>query len=116
VWRAQRLNRLVVEQMLRDGHYDSAQALAVHHGLSELVEAELFVRMRELEEALLKRDPNPVLEWCKENSKTLGDAGKRLAFDLHQQTFVEVRLWPKRNWPPPTLCPSRNATTTLCQT
>ena len=102
--------------MLRDGHYDSAQALAVHHGLSELVEAELFVRMRELEEALLKRDPNPVLEWCKENSKTLGDAGKRLAFDLHQQTFVEVRLWPKRNWPPPTLCPSRNATTTLCQT
>lgn len=78
--------------MLRDGHYDSAQALAGHHGLGELVEAELFVRMRELEEALLKHNPIPVLEWCKENSKTLGDTGKRLAFDLHQQAFIEVRL------------------------
>lgn len=71
VWSRQRLDRLLVDYLLRHGYNDSATELAREKGLQELVDTETFVQMSRIQESLRGGNVQEALSWCQENKKEL---------------------------------------------
>lgn len=98
VWREQRVSRVIIDHMLRQGCYDTAAELATATGTTDLVNAELFRACRPIEAALLQLredgscggDCGPALAWCEEHAERLGKLKSTLRFRLHLQEFVEL--------------------------
>jgi macrophage erythroblast attacher len=70
-WSRTRLDRLLVDYLLRNGYKDSALALAKEKGIEDLVDVETFVQMSRIRESLLNRRVTEALTWCQENKKEL---------------------------------------------
>lgn len=66
-WSRVRLNRLLVEYLVRQGFQDSAGALAREKGIEELVDLEVFARCHRIGEALRRRNLEECLAWCSEH-------------------------------------------------
>ena len=66
-WSRVRLNRLLVDYLLRCGYSESARALAREKGIEELVDLELFVQCYRIEETLKRRSTAECLAWCMEH-------------------------------------------------
>ena len=66
-WSRIRLNRLLVDYLLRCGYGESAKALAKEKGIEELVDLDVFVQCHRIEESLKKRDTQECLAWCAEH-------------------------------------------------
>ena len=67
-WSRVRLNRLLVDYLLRCGYGDSARALAREKGIEELVDLEVFVQCHRVEESLRRRkSTQECLAWCAEH-------------------------------------------------
>ncbi|GIL77197.1 hypothetical protein Vretimale_3149 [Volvox reticuliferus] len=90
-WTRQRLDILLVDHLLRSGHYDTANRLATSSGISLLTDAHIFEGARRIVSALLDtHDCGPALEWCRENRARLAKAKSPLEFKLHVQRFIEL--------------------------
>ena len=63
-WSRVRLNRLLVDYLLRCGYGDSALALAKEKGIEELVDLDIFVQCHAIEESLRRRSTAKCLAWC----------------------------------------------------
>lgn len=70
-WSRTRLDRLLVDYLLRNGYKDSAVALAKEKGIVDLVDVDTFVQMSRIRESLLNRRVTEALAWCQENKKEL---------------------------------------------
>lgn len=70
-WSRTRLDRLLVDYLLRHGYKESAEALAREKGIGELVDVETFVQMSRIRESLRNGRVNEALAWCNENKKEL---------------------------------------------
>lgn len=70
-WSRTRLDRLLVDYLLRNGYKDSAVALAKEKGIENLVDVEMFVQMSRIRESLLQGRVTEALAWCNENKKEL---------------------------------------------
>lgn len=70
-WSRTRLDRLLVDYLLRNGYQESATALAKEKGIEMLVDVETFVQMSRIRESLLKGRTQEALAWCQENKKEL---------------------------------------------
>lgn len=70
-WSRTRLDRLLVDYLLRNGYKDSAVALAQEKGIEDLVDVDTFVQMSRIRESLLKGRVTEALSWCQENKKEL---------------------------------------------
>jgi macrophage erythroblast attacher len=70
-WSRTRLDRLLVDYLLRNGYKHSATALAKEKGIEDLVDVETFVQMSRIRESLLKGRVTEALAWCQENKKEL---------------------------------------------
>ena len=66
-WSRVRLNRLLVDYLLRCGYGESAKALAREKGIEELVDLEVFVQCHRVEESLKRRSTQECLAWCAEH-------------------------------------------------
>lgn len=66
-WARTRLNRLLVDYLLRCGYGESARALAREKGIEELVDLEVFIQCHRIEESLRTRNITECLAWCTEN-------------------------------------------------
>ena len=66
-WSRIRLNRLLVDYLLRSGYGDSARALANEKGIEELVDLDVFVQCHKIEESLRMRNIHECLAWCVEH-------------------------------------------------
>ena len=66
-WSRVRLNRLLVDYLLRCGYGQSARALAKEKGIEELVDLEIFVQCHRVEESLRKGSTTEALAWCAEH-------------------------------------------------
>ena len=66
-WSRVRLNRLLVDYLLRCGYGESAKALAREKGIEELVDVEVFVQCHRVEESLRRRSTQECLAWCAEH-------------------------------------------------
>lgn len=90
-WREQRVTRVVVDHMLRQGCYRSAALLAEEAGVTDLVNVALFREYLEMEDALQhRRDCAPALAWCEANADRLQRLKSTLRFRLQLQQFVEL--------------------------
>lgn len=89
-WEKVRLNRALVDYMLREGMYDTAATLTDAHDIAPLVDLDIFRESRVVIEALRRRDCSEGLRWCSENKRRLQKVQSKLEFRLRLQEFVEL--------------------------
>ena len=73
-WSRVRLNRLLADYLLRNGHCKTAEALAKAKGIEKLVDTTAFLRMNDVKESLREMRVTEALAWCAENKKELRKA------------------------------------------
>jgi macrophage erythroblast attacher len=105
-WSRTRLDRLLVDYLLRYGYKESATELAKEKRIEDLVDVETFVQMSRIRESLRNGKVTEALAWCNENKKELRrmevslsgrglkDSSKRiqsnLEFMLRFQQYIEL--------------------------
>lgn len=65
-WARIRLNRLLVDYLLRMGYAESAAALAKEKGIEDLVDIKTFEKALKVERSLRNRSTEEALKWCNE--------------------------------------------------
>lgn len=70
-WSRTRLNRLLVDHMLRSGFSESAKQLAQEKGIEDLVDIDTFVQCQRIAESLRRGEVKGALQWCGENKAAL---------------------------------------------
>ncbi|KAK4175018.1 CTLH/CRA C-terminal to lish motif domain-containing protein [Triangularia setosa] len=89
-WSRQRLDRLIVDYMLRHGYNESADALAKERNMLELVDIDTFVAMSKIRQSLENGSVQEALAWCNENKKELRKMQSNLEFMLRCQQYIEL--------------------------
>ncbi|KAG9239764.1 macrophage erythroblast attacher protein-like protein [Amylocarpus encephaloides] len=89
-WSRTRLDRLLVDYLLRHGYKESASKLSRERGIEELVDVETFVQMSRIWESLRCKRVNEALQWCAENKKELRRMESNLEFMLRFQQYIEL--------------------------
>jgi macrophage erythroblast attacher len=89
-WNRPRLDRILVDHLLRSGCHESASALAGAAGIRDLCELSVFGGARRVADALRSRDAAPALAWCGEQRARLKKAKSPLEFKLRLQEFIEL--------------------------
>ncbi|KAK3379809.1 CTLH/CRA C-terminal to lish motif domain-containing protein [Lasiosphaeria ovina] len=90
-WSRQRLDRLLVDYLLRHGYNASATSLAEERQMVDLVDIDTFVAMSKIRKSLEDRSVQEALAWCNENKKELRRMHSNLEFMLRCQQFIEMR-------------------------
>lgn len=70
-WARVRLNRLLVDYLLRQGYGDSATALARENKIEDLVDVDAFVQCHAVEASLKQGRMTECLAWCNDNKQAL---------------------------------------------
>ncbi|KAL3423539.1 Protein FYV10 [Phlyctema vagabunda] len=89
-WSRKRLDRLLVDYLLRNGYKESATALAKEKKIEQLVDVDTFVQMSRVRESLMNGRVTEALKWCAENKKELKKMDSKLEFMLRFQQFIEL--------------------------
>ncbi|KAI9853536.1 MAG: GID complex subunit containing RING finger motif [Vezdaea acicularis] len=89
-WSRIRLNRLLVDYMLRNGYADSAKALALDRNIEDLVDMEVFIQCSRIQESLKNQRTQECLAWCNENKQALKKINSSLEFELRLQQYIEL--------------------------
>ena len=63
-WSRIRLNRLLVEYLVRQGFYESARGLAEEKGIEELVDLGVHSQCHKISQCLKRRSLDECLAWC----------------------------------------------------
>ncbi|XP_072574667.1 E3 ubiquitin-protein transferase MAEA isoform X3 [Paramormyrops kingsleyae] len=71
VWKRKRMDRMMVEHLLRCGYYNTAVKLARQSGIEDLVNIEMFLTAKEVEESLERQETATCLAWCHDNKSRL---------------------------------------------
>lgn len=92
-WNRQRMDRILVDYMLRFGYLEAAAVLVKHSGLADLTDLHVFEGAQKVLASLQRRECGEALEWCKTHAARLRKSRVSLEFQLRVQEFVElVRL------------------------
>ncbi|KAI9509052.1 CTLH/CRA C-terminal to lish motif domain-containing protein [Russula earlei] len=89
-WVDTRLDRWIVDWVLRHGREKTARHIANEKGIEELVDIDLFVDIRRIEDALRGHSCTEALAWCSENKNALRKLKSTLEFDLRLQEYIEL--------------------------
>ncbi|KAL3445182.1 protein fyv10 [Aspergillus insuetus] len=89
-WSRIRLNRLVVDHMLRSGYTESAQQLAREKDIESLVDLNVFIQCQRIAESLRRGETKDALQWCGENKAALKKSQYNLEFELRLQQYIEM--------------------------
>ncbi|KAE8348619.1 CTLH/CRA C-terminal to lish motif domain-containing protein [Aspergillus coremiiformis] len=89
-WARVRLDRLVVDHMLRSGYTDSARQLAQEKDIEDLVDLNVFVQCQRISESLRHGETKDALQWCNENKAALKKSQHNLEFELRLQQYIEM--------------------------
>lgn len=89
-WAQVRLERQIVDTLLRRGFVGSAESLAQSRNLDGLVDVEiqLFDELRSVETALSRGSAVEALAWCKDNGSTLKKAKVRFRANRYMSDAV----------------------------
>ncbi|XP_039407018.1 E3 ubiquitin-protein transferase MAEA isoform X3 [Corvus cornix cornix] len=71
MWKKKRMDRMMVEHLLRCGYYNTAVKLARQSGIEDLVNIEMFLTAKEVEESLERQETMTCLAWCHDNKSRL---------------------------------------------
>lgn len=97
VWKKKRLDRMLVDHLLRSGYHNSAAMLTEHSELKSLTNLEIFQVSQKIEESLAAKDTSKCLAWCHENRSKLRKNKSPLEFKLRQQEFIEFIKQGRKN-------------------
>uniref|UniRef100_A0A914H4G8 E3 ubiquitin-protein transferase MAEA n=1 Tax=Globodera rostochiensis TaxID=31243 RepID=A0A914H4G8_GLORO len=86
----QRLNRFIVDHLLRTGHFASAQALADFVGLDIQAQRDVYHVAKQVEESLEQHDLGPCLCWIRDNRSRLHRIGSSLETEVRIQQCIEL--------------------------
>lgn len=86
----ERLQRLIADYLLRQGHDDAARQLAQEAGIEPYLDFDLVLASRGVLASLRAKDCEPALAWCAEHRAKLKKAGSTLELQLRLQQFVEL--------------------------
>ncbi|KAL2859755.1 protein fyv10 [Aspergillus pseudodeflectus] len=89
-WSRIRLDRLVVDHMLRSGYTESAQQLAREKDIESLVDLNVFIQCQRIAERLRRGETKDALQWCGENKAALKKSQYNLEFELRLQQYIEM--------------------------
>ncbi|CZT17179.1 related to Protein FYV10 [Ramularia collo-cygni] len=89
-WSHTRLDRLLVDHLLRQGHSRSARLLADEQDILPLVDLAVFEDSRRIEQSLLAGKTAECLAWCGENKQALKKINSNLELELRLQQFIEL--------------------------
>ncbi|PLN74805.1 protein fyv10 [Aspergillus taichungensis] len=97
-WSRVRLDRLIVDHMLRSGYTESAQQLAKEKDIEDLVDLNVFVQCQRIAESLRRGETKDALQWCSENKAALKRSQVKtncctqynLEFELRLQQYIEI--------------------------
>ncbi|KAI1085664.1 protein FYV10 [Whalleya microplaca] len=91
-WSRTRLDRLMVDYLLRHAYNESARQLAQEKGIELLVDVETFEQMSRIRKSLLNRSVNEALAWCMagDTKKELRKMDSNLEFMLRFQQYIEL--------------------------
>ncbi|KAL8694091.1 MAG: hypothetical protein Q9218_001206 [Villophora microphyllina] len=90
-WSRLRLDRLLVDYLLRNGYGESARALAKEKGVEDLVDVDVFIQCHQVEESLRRGSTQECLAWCAEHREMTRKTSNTLEFELRLQQFIELR-------------------------
>jgi len=88
-WNSKRLDRMLVDHLLRQGQHQTALEVAERAGNVDLVDFEMFVDAQKVVAALQLRRCDAALEWCDRHRSRLRKLRSRLEFRLRKQGFLE---------------------------
>ncbi|KAI9292107.1 hypothetical protein K502DRAFT_325968 [Neoconidiobolus thromboides FSU 785] len=89
-WSLKRLNRVVLDYLLRNGFIKTAREFSSNTDLNKIADFDLFEQILKVEEALKKHSCRAALAWCNENKKGLQKLESSFEFHLRLQEFVEL--------------------------
>lgn len=89
-WSRVRLDRLLVDALLRNGFGESARMLAKEKGIEDLVDVDVFVQCARIEASLKRGSTTECLAWCSENRNNLRKNKSTLEFNLRLQQYIEL--------------------------
>ncbi|XP_076909593.1 protein MAEA homolog [Bidens hawaiensis] len=89
-WNNTRLNRILVDYMLRMSYYDTATKLAETSNIQDLVDIEIFYEAKKVIDALRNKEVAPALAWCADNKSRLKKFKSKFEFQLRLQEFIEL--------------------------
>lgn len=92
-WSKVRLDRLLVDYLLRSGYGESAKALAKEKGIENLVDVDAFVQCERIAESLRNGRCQEALGWCGDNKQGL----KKLEVGKTAREKVEEKVDAKRS-------------------
>lgn len=70
-WSRKRLDRLLVDYLLRNDCADTARTITSEKGMDDLVDVQTFVHMNNIRDSLRGGSVIEALAWCQENKKEL---------------------------------------------
>jgi hypothetical protein len=85
--------RYAIDQLLRDGLYASAEAMAKATALEDLTNVLYFREARDVEESLRRRETAVALAWTDVHTVRLEKLKSTLQFKLHLQAAIEVCVY-----------------------
>ncbi|KAJ5661598.1 uncharacterized protein N7477_009214 [Penicillium maclennaniae] len=89
-WSRVRLDRLLVDHMLRSGYSESAKQLAKDREIEDLVDLGVFTQCQRVVESLRRGETKEALQWCGENKAALKKSQHNLEFELRLQQYIEM--------------------------
>jgi len=89
-WAKIRLDRMLVDYLLRMGYMDSAKQLANEKHIEDLVDVDAFVACGNIEQSLRNGRTQDCLAWCSENKQALKKMNSNLELELRLQQFIEM--------------------------
>ncbi|KAI8813673.1 CTLH/CRA C-terminal to lish motif domain-containing protein [Cladochytrium replicatum] len=88
-WSQTRLDRILVDYLLREKYGESAKLLSAESGIQELVDIDLFATAQNIEATLRNRSCTECLQWCNDNKSNLRKIKSTLEFNLRLQEYIE---------------------------
>jgi macrophage erythroblast attacher len=89
-WSKTRLDRVIVDYLLREGMSTTARRVAEESQIEDLVDLQLFAQSEKIEQALRNHSCKEGLIWCLENKSSLKKMKSTLEFNLRLQEHIEL--------------------------
>uniref|UniRef100_A0A671YDH6 E3 ubiquitin-protein transferase MAEA n=1 Tax=Sparus aurata TaxID=8175 RepID=A0A671YDH6_SPAAU len=90
LWKKKRMDRMMVEHLLRCGYYNTAVKLARQSGIEDLVNIEMFLTAKEVEESLERQETATCLAWCHDNKSRLRKMKKHVGHNRDSTSVVST--------------------------
>lgn len=89
-WRRLRIDRIVIDYLLRTGYFETADQLAKFNDADFLSNLDIFLKAHEVEETLARGDTSKWSDWATDNKSKLRRIKSGLELKIRRQEFVEL--------------------------